>query len=249
VDLEGIGEADGDDSKRSDVAAFYVPEFEDQVETVLDSLEERGVASRFVLVGLCAGGYWSFRTALRDLRVSTALLLNAGALKWHPDLIGDREARKLARVLSRRWWKKFLSGEIGLERLLAIARSVLGKMGQLARRPLRLLTGRGNASVDRSFDADFDRLRDLDTRLTMAFSGEEPLDAELRAEGIPARLERWPSIELASLPGDDHTLRAISAQVAAREFLDGELERALERERVAAGDSGPGPAQPGARQR
>jgi pimeloyl-ACP methyl ester carboxylesterase len=251
VDLEGIGEADGDETGFSDVAEFYIPKFEDQVGVVLDSLERQRVASRFVLVGLCAGGYWSFRTALRDPRVHTALLLNAGALRWHADLPSDREARKLARVLRRRWWKKLLLGEISPEQLRVLGRSILRKAGQLAWRALRLLTGHENMSVgDRGFDAEFDRLGELDTRLTMAFSAEELLHAELRSVGIPARLERWPNIELGSLPGDDHTLRSISAQVAARELLDRELERALEREAARhRGDLDSGTSHPRTRQR
>jgi alpha-beta hydrolase superfamily lysophospholipase len=251
VDLEGIGEADGDESRFTDVAEFYIPEFDDQVGAVLDALERQGVGSRFLLVGLCAGGYWSFRTALRDPRVQTAVLLNAGALKWHPDLLGDREARKLARVLRRRWWKKLLLGEISLQQLRILGRSILRKAGQLTWRAVRLLTGRENTPAgDRGFDAEFDRLVELDTRLTMAFSAEELLHAELRSAGIPARLESWPNIELESLPGDDHTLRSIPAQVAARELLDRELERALEREgRRRRGDLDGGASHPRTRQR
>ncbi len=69
-----------------------------QVEAVLDALEERGGVERFLLVGLCASGYWSYRTALNDRRVAAAILLNAGALAWHSDLLADRAGRKLGRV-------------------------------------------------------------------------------------------------------------------------------------------------------
>jgi alpha-beta hydrolase superfamily lysophospholipase len=250
VDLEGIGEADGDETGFQDVAEFYIPKFEAQVEAVLDSLQRQGAGSQFILVGLCAGGYWSYRAALADPRVRTAILLNAGALTWHSNLLNDREARKLARVLRRRWWKKLLLGDVGIGQLRTFARSIVRKTGQLLARPWQLLTGRGSGSeAERGFDSEFDRLRDLDTRLTMAFSGEEPLQAELRAEDVPARLERWPNITLASLPGSDHTLRPLAAQAAARELLDRELEQALAHQEAAAPGAGPGIAQPDARQR
>ena len=70
-------------------------------------------------------------------------------------------------------------------------------------------------------------MRDAGTRLTMAFSADEALHIELAAEGILARLERWPNLELHELPGSDHTLRSVAAQSAAAELLDSELERAL----------------------
>ncbi len=237
VDLEGIGEADGDDGKRSDVASFYVPDFEEQVEAVLDFLEERGVGKRFLLVGLCASGYWSFRVALRDSRAQAALLLNAGALTWHANLLNQREARKLDRVYRLHWWGKLLRGEVGLSRLWVFARLSLVKAGRLARRQVNRLAGRrGAPGAEFSLDSDLDRMRDSGTRLVLAFSEGEPLHTELEAKGVLDRLDRWPNLELGSLPGSDHTLRPAAAQIAARELIDSEVERsAASRPQAASG--------------
>jgi pimeloyl-ACP methyl ester carboxylesterase len=226
VDLEGIGEADGDETRFSDVGEFYIPAYEDQVSAVLDALEAEGIASRFFLLGLCAGAYWSFRAALRGSRVSTAVLLNSGALAWHPDLPGEREARKLTRVRGWRWrwWKGLLRGEIGWTRLRRMIRLMLKASRRRLARALRS-PGSRPAAADSEFDSDFDRLQSLGTRVVMAFSGDEPLHEELRADGVPERLGGWPGIELEILPGSDHTLRPIAAQVAAAELLDGILAR------------------------
>jgi len=225
IDLEGIGESDGDSNKRSDVASFYVPEFEQQVRTVMDALEKRGLGSRFLLAGLCAGGYWSFRAALSDERAETALLLNAGALTWHDNLLEQREARKFDRMFQRRWWGKLYRGEVRVLKPGDVARLGKAKVASLPKR----LSGRSSTALqDRpEIDADLDLMRDSSTRLTMAFSADEALHTELAAEGILDQLERWPNLELEELPGSDHTLRSISAQVAASRLLDRELERAL----------------------
>jgi pimeloyl-ACP methyl ester carboxylesterase len=225
VDLEGIGEADGDDSKRCDVASFYVPEFEQQVGKILDALEQRGLGNRFLLAGLCSGGYWSFRVALRDPRAETALLINAGALSWHDNLLKEREARKFDRMFQRRWWGKLRRGEVRVLKPADLARLSTAKVASLPRR----LSARSAAVIETrsELDSDLDLMRDSGTRLTMAFSADEALHTELAAEGILDQLERWPNLELHELPGSDHTLRPVAAQAAAAELLDRELELVL----------------------
>ncbi len=227
VDLEGIGEADGDDSKRNDVASFYVPEFEQQVSVVLDLLEERGLGKRFVLVGLCAGGYWTFRVALHEPRAGVVVLLNAGALSWHDNLLSEREAEKLERVFQAQWWRKLLGGQVSPTRLWVFARLSLAKAGWALRALAARLVGRGSAAPGSRLEADLDQLRSAGARAVFAFSGGEPLYAELATKGVLERLDRWPNLTLVSLPGDDHTLRSAAAQCAAHELIDREVKRAL----------------------
>ena len=51
VDLAGIGESEGATTGYADVAAFYVPDFVEQIRAVLDALQARGLPPRFVLLG------------------------------------------------------------------------------------------------------------------------------------------------------------------------------------------------------
>jgi pimeloyl-ACP methyl ester carboxylesterase len=227
VDLEGIGEADGDEGKRREIEAFYGSDFEQQIESVLDALEQRGFGTRFLLAGLCAGGYWSFRAALRDPRVETAVLLNAGALTWRDDLLKDRDALRFNRAFQMRWWVKLFRGEIrrpGLADIAPLATARLRSLGQYLRR--RLLGGSVAPGATEIGDA-LDLLRASGAQLVLAFSADEELHAELKAEGILDRLNSWPSVALYDLPGRDHTLRSVGAQVAAAELLDRELDRAV----------------------
>lgn len=224
LDLESIGEADGDERRRTTVAGFYDPVFERQVGTALDRLVEQGVGRRFLLVGLCAGGYWSFRAALEDERVAAAVLVNAGALVWHPGILDEREGRRFDRVFQWRWWERLLRREIAPSHLLGFGRLIATKAGLLVRR----LLGRAPAGTAGTIAADLDRLRS-DCRIAMAFSAEEPLGVELASLGILERAAGWPNLALHELPGSDHTLRSVAAQGAVARLLDAELALALER--------------------
>ena len=123
VDLEGIGDSDGDAGRYRDVGKFYRSELGGFVSAILDALEARGYGERFVLVGLCAGGYWAFNAADRDPRAVAALMVNPGALEWHPELVKDRNARKLQRLRRRAWWRRVLRGQVKRKNVVAVARA------------------------------------------------------------------------------------------------------------------------------
>ncbi len=221
VDLEGIGESDGTAGR------FYQPKFEQQLALVIDRLQEQGFGDSFLLVGLCSGGYWAFREALSGPRVHTLLLLNSGALEWDTEGIERREALKLDQASDPGKWRKLLRGEVGFKQIALLARALLVELGRsaarLGRRPAR------RKPEESSLEAGLDRLRDAGTVILLAFSEGEPLFEDLDADGTVAQIGRWPNIELTELPGDDHTLRPIPAQIGARELLDREFERALDR--------------------
>ena len=227
LDLEGIGEADGDAAGTLRVGDFYDARYPAQVGAALDELERRGVAGRFLLVGLCSGGYWAFRTAVDDPRVAACMQVNAGALRWVSDLPDRREAQRSSRAFESRWWRKLLQGEIEAARIRRLLRAlVLNGLSAAWRTALRLL-GRGEEPLGKGIEDDLDLLRERGTRVLLAFSGEEPLGEELEREGVRERLGRWPNVEWASLPGTDHTLRPPAAQRAVSELLDRELDRVL----------------------
>ena len=195
----------------------------------LDALEARGYGERFVLAGLCAGGFWAFNAADRDPRAVAALMVNPGALEWHPELVKDRNARKLQRLRRRVWWRRVFRGQVKRKNVVAVARATVSQgWHDIASAPRRL-TGRGDRpdAVAISVERILDRLRDRDVRVVMAFSDEEPVHAELERDGVLANLDRWPNLEMGVLPARDHTLRPIVAQVAVHELLDRELTREL----------------------
>jgi len=230
IDVEGIGDADGDAQRYVDVGEFYRPQVGAQVDDLLDFLEARGLGDRFLLVGLCSGAYWAFHTAASDDRVTGAILLNARALSWDSALERRREARKLERLLDRRSWHRMLRRETGMPRMRAVARAVGSAVRVAAvNLPSRLGARRGPQRHEDQVAATLDRLRDTGTRVVMAFSDDEPLYAELEAHGLMKRLDSWPNLTTARLPARDHTLRPIVAQRAAHELLDRALAAELAR--------------------
>jgi pimeloyl-ACP methyl ester carboxylesterase len=227
VDLEGIGEADGEPSGTLRVGDFYVPRYIGQVRGVLDELERRGCGRRFLLVGLCAGGYWAFQTAVADERVVAAFAVNAGALRWHPDLLSRRAARLGAdRVRDRDYWRKLLRGEVERDKVLALLRSLARSAGLRLRAAILRPFGRSREQgLLGGIEADLDRLSADGKPTLLAFAAKEPLGEEVEADGLDRRGSRWPAVDFATLPGSDHTLRPPVAQRAFHQLVDAGLSR------------------------
>src|SRR5271165_1180694 len=73
LDAAGIGDADGDATVLGQVTAFYRPVYVEQVRAALETLTERGLPPRFVMLGLCSGAYWSAQAAVADERVAAVI--------------------------------------------------------------------------------------------------------------------------------------------------------------------------------
>ncbi len=220
VDLQGIGDADGETTAYADTADFYTLELVDQVVAVLDRMEDAGLPSRFVLTGLCSGAYWAFHTALRDSRVEAALLLNPRALFWDDSIEADHAAQRVSRLRQPGSWRRVIRGEVSAPRVREIVGAKLAATSQ-TRSAARDRRGR-------LLDQALDRLGEADQRLLLAFGGDEPLYNEIERAGRLQSIAGRSNVELERLPGDDHTLRPISTQ----RYVAKLLERTLERERA-----------------
>jgi dienelactone hydrolase len=233
LDLEGIGDSDGDEERYRDVAQFYVrDEVRDQIRGAIDALVNRGHGPRIVLAGLCAGGFWAFRGADTDERVTAALLLNPGALEWHPRLVDARQAARIHLLRRPDAWLKILRGGVPVAKMRKTAVAAFRHTGRsVARVPTRVLPRRATAPADASAStsAVLDRLDAAGTTVMMAFSIDEPLYLELERSNFLARAHGWPMLRIERLPGRDHTLRPMAAQRAANALLDRELGRELDR--------------------
>ena len=123
MDLEGLGDADGDPRRYRDVGQFYTPAFGAQVASIVDDLAGAGSGTRFVLVGLCAGAYWGFHTAADDARIVESIILNPRAMIWDDGLLARREAKKVAQVLDGGPGERLASGDIEPSRLVDVSRA------------------------------------------------------------------------------------------------------------------------------
>jgi hypothetical protein len=204
LDLEGLGDADGDASRFADVAELYVPQFVAQVRAAIDFLEARTTARRFALAGLCSGAYWSFHAALQDERVDGAFMLNPRMLFWDPVVDDIRDLRR--GLLKPSSWRAVARGDVALARVAEVA--LRGPRSLLARTIARW---QARGEIDQ-LDLALDGLSAAGTQLAFMFSEDEPLHDELKRQGRLDRNGRWPNLQLERLPGADHTLRPVQAQ-------------------------------------
>lgn len=223
LDVEGLGDADGDAAPYAEVGHFYRDEVGELIRAATDGRPQQ----RHLLVGLCAGGYWGFQLAADEPRVDTALMLNAGALTWDPELESQRLVRKLRRLRSRVWWRRILRGDVQLARM----REVIAALVRTTAARLRLAAPPDEAasSAPDEIDRVADRALSRGARLVIAFSEDEPLRDELVENGQLARLGAKDGVVLCDLPARDHTLRPIVAQRAALELVAAEVRRAAVR--------------------
>jgi dienelactone hydrolase len=232
VDLEGIGDADGDGDVYDDVSRFHDPQLVDHVSAVLDDLVERGLPDRFVLIGLCSGGFWGFQTALRDARVAAAVMVNTRILYWHPHIDAFRDLHRTRLLVRATTWRRLLRGEVSVARVAHFARSLVSS----AATRLRGGEGADAASVfawqARNVTAAFTTLRDAGRSAYFLFCSGENLDEELERAGLFAQPDRWPNVRRIRIPGRDHTLNPIWMHAPASAALDEAID--AERARIGA---------------
>lgn len=216
LDIEGIGEAGGDGTKYLEGDEnFYTQALVDQARAALDLAVERGLPNRFLLGGLCSGAFWSFQVALTDPRVQGIIMINPRLLIFDPHADGQRELRKIRRIMTRAGLRNILLEKRKLMRVRRLINS-------LVRTPQRILHRHTRTVGDKVSEA----LRTMHTRgqrTYMAFSGDEPLYEELREQG---RLTEFAGRgNLYELPYKSHTLKPLEAQKAAHAMLDEVVER------------------------
>ena len=120
LDIESIGDADGDTGCFESVDELYDPQRVGQVIAALDALHEQpGAYARFALVGLCSGASCAFRAALQDERVVAAYMLNPRIIFWDRSLAAVRGFRR--GPLRAASWRRMLRGEIPRGQIVTLA--------------------------------------------------------------------------------------------------------------------------------
>lgn len=217
VDLAGIGDGAGLDTHPDGVESLYDPKRYAEIQATLDQALDRWPGRRLIVVGLCAGAYWTFRSAQEDHRVDVAVVLNPGALVWRADTANRHRARKLANVIDPAKLRRFVRGEVRAEVLWSALRGLVGVARAIPKRVRGQL--RGAPTPADELRATLDRLDPSGPRIVLAFSAGEDVERELIAHGIVDQLARWNQLEHRTLPGGDHTLRPAVAQSATLDLL------------------------------
>lgn len=217
VDIEGIGDAGGEGGKYADGdEAFYTPDLVEQARGALELAEEMGLPDRFVLGGLCSGAYWSFEIAVSDPRVSGVMMLNPRLLVFDAAADGNRELKKLGRLLTRSGVRNMLLEKHKLRRA--------GRFGSyLLKTPQRIVSRPARTAREKLSEA-LRTLHRRGQRIDIAFSGDEPLHHELSDQRSLAEFGAM-GVEIHDLPYKSHTLKPLKAQQAAHALLDEIVQR------------------------
>jgi alpha-beta hydrolase superfamily lysophospholipase len=236
LDVEGLGDATGAAKGWQDEPALYDPRLDDQVTVALDALEARGLPTRVVALGLCSGANWAFHAALRDERVVAAVLLNPRALFWNPWISRLRGGQELRRLGSRGMWRRIVRGEVSR---VGIARVAGAAVRRVALLPLELVHRLRERLRPRAPEDELGRalrtLREASKRLVVVFCDQEPLRAELEADGQMDELVRTPGVTVETIASvaDAHTLQPLWIQAEVHAIADRALEAELARARAA----------------
>jgi pimeloyl-ACP methyl ester carboxylesterase len=234
VDLAGIGDASGTEEPLT-IEQLYSPVYVEQVRAVLDAVATRVGAERFALLGLCAGAYWGFHTALADERVGLVAMLNPRLLFWDAEIVAAYDARsRRGKLLKASAWQQFRELRPG-----PLVRRVLTLVARLAAEPFRWRTRlRAHRETREATNAALDRLEARGVHTLFAFCDGEPLRELLVADGLVGRAGERPHVEFVDLPGRDHVLRPLWMHEHVHAAVDRALASELARSTGAAAPAG-----------
>lgn len=222
IDLEDIGDSDGDNRASLTNSSFYTSRRTDRTLALLDQLAALGLPQRFILGGLCSGAYWSLQAALADDRVVSALMINLVAFQWSQALMAERATQRTLTALRPGAFRRLTHGAISAQQVRAALRSMHpGRLRTGARLPVEAAQA---GHVDRALD----RLAERRTEALFLFSEGEPLYNQFVRQRQLDRLERWPGVTVERIPSRDHMFRALRAQRHVHDALDRALDRVLD---------------------
>lgn len=209
LDVKGIGDSDGD-SSYEDVRNLYDDSFAVDVRAALDELERAGLPNRFVLVGLCSGGFWAYHVLLADERAVAAVMLNPRILFWHEHLDALRDLRRTRLLARPRTWSRLMRGEVPFRRWVAFAGWLSSAAASRLKRPERGSVFDWQAQ---RIAKSFAELQRAGRRARFIFCDGEPLHDELLDAALLGG-RSWPNVFLEEIPGRDHTFRPTWMQQA-----------------------------------
>jgi alpha-beta hydrolase superfamily lysophospholipase len=214
LDLEGLGDADGDGTQYADTGELYSEHLVEQTLAVIETLAQQGLGSRFVCAGLCSGAFWSLHAALQDSRVQAAFLLNTRAIYFDDRLEQHRDARQLRRVAKSGGVRALSGRHVTPARAATILRNAAVSRLR-AREESKFMRSR-----NQKVDAALAKLEASGKRILFLFGDNEPLYDEMVEDGQIDVVLNSPEMRLERIPGRDHSFRPIAAQRHVHAVLD-----------------------------
>ena len=117
VDLEAIGDSDGDERRYELNGGLYRPELIAQTLAVIEELKSCGLPDKFVLLGLCAGANWALHSALACQRVVAALMINLYPIYWSEQVAAEYATNHVLASLRGRAWRRIARRDVTADEL------------------------------------------------------------------------------------------------------------------------------------
>jgi alpha-beta hydrolase superfamily lysophospholipase len=219
-DLSGIGDSLPADGITENT--LYAQGAREDVRAAMDCLARSTGVTRFVLVGVCSGGYAAYVAAVADPRVKTLVAINVPTFRWNEGAPVEAVVARSVRsngyywrgLLRSRVWRRLLRGQVN-------AGAIVRSLGRLwARRAEAWASGVVSTARGRSGASDV--ASDLlamcarGTHVTLVYGDDEPgLDEARLHLATSAKLSGHPMFRLAVVSGADHTFTNGEAQLKA----------------------------------
>jgi pimeloyl-ACP methyl ester carboxylesterase len=233
MDISGLGDSPPQPGRKENV--LYAAHAVEDVRAAMDALEARGFR-RFILAGLCAGGYTAFRTALGDARASALVMMNPRAFEWRE---GDEVERRPTKVLdafqSIRFyrqqalrmdtWRRLAAGKVNVRGIAGVvARYARGRTAT-AFQHIAVWLGREDW-VTSDLARKFGALLDRGARVLLVFSSDEAmLDHFNREMGPVAGRLRARGLNVEIVEGGDHVFAPVWTQELVTNIITGFVTR------------------------
>jgi alpha-beta hydrolase superfamily lysophospholipase len=227
MDLSGLGES----RARAGCADnnVFPPDAIEDIRAAVDFMSRRCGAREITLSGLCSGAYHSLRAAVAGLPLNRLLMVNAQNYFWDQSMtLEDLQLAEVvrnptiyrARIFSARAWRRFLTGQVNIWRIVRIYfhRPVLALESML--RDLARAAGiRLRHDLGRELEAIIAR----GVRVAFVFARGEPGIDLLRIEAGSTVRKLGQRCRLCIIDSADHTFSRSGPRQVLEEMLSEEL--------------------------
>ena len=227
MDLSGLGES----RARAGSAEnnVFPPDAIEDIRAAVEFMQQRYGAREITVSGLCSGAYHSLRAAVAGLPLNRLLMVNAQNYFWDQSM--TLEGLQLAevvrnptiyreRIFSARAWKRFLTGQVNIWRIVRIylqrpllaVKSWLRDLARAAGIPLRNDLGR-----------DLETIISRGVRVVFVFARGEPGIDLLKIEAGSRVRRLGERCRVRIIDSADHTFSRSGARQVLEEVLSEEL--------------------------
>lgn len=234
LDLSGIGDSPARAGEPDNVV--YGPRALDDVAAALRFLRRQPGVHEVRVVGLCAGAYHAFKSAVAGHGVDAVIAINPLTFFWKegdaldhaPHRLVETTERHRKALFSVEKWKKVLRGEVDVRAAVAtMARHGASRLVDRARDASR----RAGFPLAGDLGAELEAVarRGIDLRFVLA--ADDPGLSLLRGKGGTAfaQLRRRGAVDVTVIDGPDHTFTALWSQESLRAVLTRALAEPIAR--------------------